>query len=63
MIGFLELRNLLMEQHKWNRRVATLAARIYAGVDTFADIQASAEGSYGCPILSQSEYMEICHWR
>jgi hypothetical protein len=63
MIGFLELRNLLMEQHKWNRRVATLAARIYAGVDTFDDIAAMANGDYGRAILSQSEYAEICRWR
>jgi hypothetical protein len=63
MISFLELRNMLMEQHKWNRRVATLAARIYKGIDTFDGLAAMAEGDYGRPILSQQEYMEICRWR
>lgn len=35
---FLETRNLMMEQLGWNRRVATLAARLLLGVDTWEGI-------------------------
>lgn len=35
---FLETRNLMMKQLGWNRRVATLAARLLLGVDTWESI-------------------------
>jgi len=60
---FLELRNLLTEQHGWSRRVATLAARFYLGVDTVADWAAAAEGAYGRPLINQGEYKAICQAR
>jgi hypothetical protein len=60
---FLELRNMLMDQHGWNRRVATLAARIYLGVDTADSIHSASLGDYGRSILSEGEYRTICHWR
>jgi len=39
-VGFLETRNLMMEQLGWDRRVATLGARLILGVDTWAGIGA-----------------------
>lgn len=60
MMGFLEMRNLLMDQHGWCRRVATLAARLYLFVDTFKSIKSASLGDYGRSILSESEYREIC---
>jgi hypothetical protein len=63
MLSIIELRNLLMRQHGWNRRVATIAARLYTGVDTPADIEAAAQGDYGRPLLSEGEYRAICQAR
>ena len=66
MVRFLELRNLLMDQHSWNRRIATMAARIYMGVDTPADLEASQGGADGIPypiLLTEGEYREICGLR
>jgi len=51
---FLELRNMLMEQLKWDRRVATLAARLILGVDTWESI-ASTPNFTGRPLLSLYE--------
>jgi len=63
MISFLESRNLMMEQHGWDRRVATMAARIYMGVDTPADIASVKLGEWGLTLLTEGEYREICRWR
>jgi len=38
--GFFETRNLMMGQLGWNRRVATLGARLLLGVDTWESIGA-----------------------
>lgn len=37
---FLETRDMMMSQLGWNRRVATLAARLLRGVDTWEGIRA-----------------------
>jgi hypothetical protein len=59
---FLELRNLLMTQHGWSRRVATLAARFDLGVDTQADWAAAEVGPYGRALLSRDEdWMILTH--
>lgn len=50
---FTETRNTLM-QVGWNRRVATLAARLILGVDTWESI-ASTPGFHGTPLLSKDE--------
>jgi len=63
MIRFLELRNTLMAQHGWNRRVATMAARLYLGVDTPDDLAATQEGEWGYALLTEGEYRTICRWR
>ena len=57
---FLKLRNLLMDAMGWDRRVATLAARLYLGADTPESIKAMSYGDYGRSILSEGEYREIC---
>ncbi|MHC4301888.1 MAG: hypothetical protein ACYS7Y_31890 [Planctomycetota bacterium] len=59
---FTFLRDMLMAQHGWCRRVATLAARLYLGVDTIDDI-AACEGFHGRALLTEAEYREICRWR
>jgi len=53
-MSFLRLRNRLMIQRGWNRRVATLAARLLLGVDTLEDIAATPT-FFGTPLLSESE--------
>jgi hypothetical protein len=63
MPRFLELRNLLMDQHGWDRRVATIAARIYLGVDTPEILATTNLGGYGCTVLTESEFRTICRWR
>ena len=63
MLNFLEMRNLLMEQHGWDRRVATMAARIYMGIDTPTDLAATQEGNYPTTLLTEGEYRNICRWR
>ncbi len=60
MMRFTELRNLLMDQHGWCRRVATLAARLYLYVDTPESIKSASLGDYGRSILSEGEYQTIC---
>jgi hypothetical protein len=57
---FLETRNLMMTQLGWNRRVATLAARIVIGVDTWEGI-AACPGFHGDPLLSLTEVNIIRH--
>jgi hypothetical protein len=57
---FREMRNLLMLQHRWNRRVATIAARLYLFIDTPESLQSAASGEYGRPLLSEAEYRKIC---
>jgi hypothetical protein len=63
MLSFLEMRNLLMSQHGWCRRVATIAARLYTGVDTPADLEAATVGRYGRALVTEGEYVEICRAR
>ncbi len=63
MPTFLELRNLLMEQHGWDRRVATMATRLYKGVDTPVDLAATQMGDYRTTLLSEGEYRIICRYR
>ena len=62
-VRFTVLRNLLMEQHGWDRRVATLATRYYNGVDMPEDWEAAACGDYGRSIISQEEIRMIAYWR
>jgi hypothetical protein len=57
---FLEMRNMLMAQHGWNRRVATIATRLYLFIDTPEALQSAASGEYGRPLLSEAEYRTIC---
>ena len=59
-MGFLEMRNLLMEQHGWCRRIATLATRLYKGVDTPASLAAVKLGEWGYTLLTEGEYRDIC---
>jgi hypothetical protein len=63
MLSVIELRNLLMAQHGWNRRVATMAARLYNGIDNADDLASAELSEYGRPLLSQSEYAVICRCR
>jgi hypothetical protein len=56
----LEMRNLLMSQRGWCRRVATLAARIYLRVDSADSINSVSLGDHGRSILSEGEYRMIC---
>lgn len=55
---FLELRNQYMSKFSWNRRVATLAARLTLGVDTVDGILA-CETFRGNTLLSRDEYREL----
>jgi hypothetical protein len=57
-MSFLQTRTRLMIQHGWGRRVATLAARLYLGVDTWEGI-AATPGFRGTPLLSQPEAVRI----
>lgn len=57
MVGFLELRNLLMDQHGWDRRVATIAARIYLGVDTPEILATTNLGSTVVPFLPNLSFV------
>lgn len=59
-MSFLRIRNGLMLQHGWDRQVATLAARLYLGVDTRGGIKATPS-FLGRPLLSHSEWAQICH--
>ena len=59
-MGFLAMRNMLMEQHGWSRRVATLATRLYKGVDTPASLAAVKSGEWGYTLLTEGEYRTIC---
>jgi hypothetical protein len=51
---FLETRNLIMTQLGEDRRVATLAARLMLGVDTWEGI-AACDSFTGRPLLSLAE--------
>jgi hypothetical protein len=55
---FLDTRNTLMEGCGWDRRVATLAARLILGVDTWDSI-ASTPSFRGTPLLSIREAQMI----
>lgn len=57
-MGFLKLRNLLMDELGWNRRVATLAARLAMGVDTWEGIDACCSFN-GNPLLYLGEKYKI----
>ena len=61
MLNVIELRNLLMEQHGWSRRVATMAARLYNGIDNTDDLAAAKLGNWPVVLLTQSEHMAIKH--
>jgi len=63
MPNFLEYRNLLMDQHGWDRRVATIAVRLYKGIDTPELLATSNAGEWGGLLLTQAEYHEIIKWR
>jgi len=56
---FLKLRDMLIEQRGWNRRVATLAARLYLGVDTPVDLVAVTQGDWGRTLLTEGEYRTV----
>jgi hypothetical protein len=51
---FLETRNLMMKQLGWNRRVATLGARLLLGVDTWEGIGVCSNFT-GAPLLPAEE--------
>jgi hypothetical protein len=57
-MSFLRTRNRLMIQRGWNRRVATLAARLSLGVDTWEGIEATPSFR-GLPLLTGTEVMYI----
>ena len=57
-MSFLRTRNRLMIQTGMSRRVATLAARLYLGVDTWEGI-AATPGFLGNPLLSHAEVTQI----
>lgn len=59
-MGFLAMRNMLMEQHHWDRRIATLATRLYKGVDTPAALASVKLGEWGYTLLTEGEYRTIC---
>ena len=54
MASFLEIRDLMMSQLGWNRRVATLGARLLTGADTWESI-ASCTSWVEKPLLSIEE--------
>ncbi len=58
MSNFLETRDLMMGQLGWNRRVATLAARLLLSIDTWDDI-AACPSFDGSPLLSVREAITI----
>ncbi len=51
-VGFLETRDMMMSQLGWNRRVATLAARLLLGVDTW-------EGIASCTTFRDSHLLTV----
>jgi hypothetical protein len=55
---FLETRNMLMDELGWNRRVATLAARLAIGADTWESIE-STPNFNGNPLLYEHEIRMI----
>jgi hypothetical protein len=57
-VSFLRIRDRLMIQLGWDRRVATLAARLALGSDTWESI-ASTPSFLGKPLLSQAEVTHI----
>lgn len=63
-MSFLRLRNALMARYGWDRRIATLAARYYLGVDTPEDWHSATQGDYGRSLLTQGELHRLlaaCH--
>ena len=40
---FTEMRDRLMEVHGWNRKIATIAARYYMGIESSDDIRARTQ--------------------
>lgn len=57
-MSFLRIRNRLMLRRGMCRRVATLAARLYLGIDTWRGI-AATPGFSGTPLLTLTEVMQI----
>ena len=55
---FLETRDTMIKQLGWNRRVATLAARLLLGIDTWEGIAACLSFG-GTPLLTASEAITI----
>lgn len=56
MLHFTIVRDALMKAHGWDRRVATLAIRLYRGVDIPATLGTTMRGT---PLLTQGEYRQI----
>ena len=56
--SFLEIRNTAMSQLGWNRRVATLAARLLLQVDTWEGV-AACRTFRDQPLLSSAEAQMI----
>lgn len=52
------MRDVMIEQFKWSRRVATLAARLVLKVDTWEGI-AACPSFRGTPLLTASEAITI----
>lgn len=59
MASFTTIRGVLMEGARFDRRVATIAARMVLGVDTVADLEAAAKGPYGRPLLTEKEFRAV----
>jgi len=55
---FITKRDTLMSLFGWDRRLATLAIRLYNGVDTFEDIERTPNFD-GKPLLSTDEEKTI----
>ncbi len=59
MISFTLLRDTMMNQHGWSRRMATLAVRVYKGIKTAETLAMCAHGDYSRSLLTEAEYQTI----
>jgi hypothetical protein len=58
-MSFLRLRNIIMFDHECGRKVATIAARMVLGVDTWEGIFACDQFT-GRPLLTHDEAQHVC---
>jgi hypothetical protein len=59
MRGVIAMRDKLMATRGWDRRVATMAARLYLGIDCPDDLAAAARTRYGVCLLTAGEFHEV----